>query len=216
MDYVVYIINIIMHLGQYIELCAENLGYFGYLIPFVIILCETGLVVTPFLPGDSLVFTLGAVAASGSMHIEILVPLILLAAILGDSLNYKIGSHLGPKVFENNHRFLKHEHLIKAQQFFDEHGSQAIILARFIPIVRTMVPFVAGVGTMNYRRFIHNNIIGGLIWTIIFVLGGYYFGNLPVVQNNFSVLLVLIILVSVLPVLIPYFKRTRVPAVHSA
>jgi membrane-associated protein len=169
---------------------------------FVIILCETGLVVTPFLPGDSLLFAAGALAAlyPQSLSIVVLLTLLSIAAVLGDTINYAIGRAVGPRAFSVNRWFLKHEHLTRTQEFYERHGGKTIVLARFVPIVRTFAPFVAGVGRMNYPQFLYYNIVGGLAWVLICTLAGYFFGELPFVKKNFELVVVGIVLVSVLPV----------------
>jgi membrane-associated protein len=169
---------------------------------FVIILCETGLVVTPFLPGDSLLFAAGALAAiyPQSLSITLLLALLFIAAVLGDTLNYAIGRAVGPRAFSVNRWFLKHEHLVHTQEFYERHGGKTIVLARFVPIVRTFAPFVAGVGRMNYSHFLYYNVVGGLAWVLICTLAGYFFGELPFVKKHFELVVVGIVLVSVLPV----------------
>jgi membrane-associated protein len=168
---------------------------------FAIILCETGLVVTPFLPGDSLLFAAGALAAiyPQSLSIWLLLGLLSIAAVLGDTINYAVGRAVGPRAFSINKWFLKHEHLAKTQAFYDRHGGKTIVLARFVPIVRTFAPFVAGVGRMHYPQFLYYTVVGGLLWVLICTLAGYFFGNMPVVKENFELVVVGIVVVSVLP-----------------
>lgn len=191
-----FILNIDIHLA---ELMASY-GMWVYGIIFAIIFVETGAVVMPFLPGDSLIFAAGAFAAATHMNILVLIIIMPLAAILGDMVNYMIGRYLGSKLLErDNDRFIKKKHLHETQAFFDRHGGKAIILARFVPFVRTFAPFVAGVGHMNYKHFEFYNIIGGFIWTWGFLLLGYFFGNIPFVKDNFSLVILGIILISVLP-----------------
>jgi membrane-associated protein len=171
---------------------------------------ETGFVVTPFLPGDSLLFAAGTIAAFGSLNVWLLFGLLFVAAVLGDTVNYWIGNKIGPRAFETNNRFMKKEYLDRTQQFYEKHGGKTIILARFVPIVRTFAPFVAGVGTMNYGRFLSFNIIGAFIWTSLFIFLGYFFGNIPFVKENFELVIIGIILVSVVPMVIEYVRsRTR-------
>ncbi|PIS11468.1 MAG: hypothetical protein COT73_03770 [Bdellovibrio sp. CG10_big_fil_rev_8_21_14_0_10_47_8] len=207
------IMHLILHLDQTLTVWVEWMGPWLYLVMFLIIFAETGLVVTPFLPGDSLLFALGALAALGNgIQVEVMLPLLIVAAIIGDSLNYWIGSKMGPAVFkQEDSRFFKRSHLLKAQAFYDRYGAKAIILGRFVPIVRTFVPFVAGIGTMRYRSFIISNVAGAIVWISIFMIAGYYFGNLPAVKTNFHIVIFGVIGVSVLPIIIEYvrlrFKR---------
>ena len=181
------------------EIIARH-GVWTYAILFAIVFAETGLVVTPFLPGDSLLFAAGALAAQGGLSIPLMMVLLFVAAVLGDALNYHIGKAIGPPAFSGRYRFLKKGHLEKTRRFFEKHGGKAIIYARFVPIVRTFAPFVAGVGTMNYGRFLAFNVIGAFIWVVGFVGAGALFGNIPIVKNNFSKVILLIIIVSVLPI----------------
>lgn len=170
---------------------------------------ETGFVVTPFLPGDSLIFAAGAFAASKLLHIFWLFGLLVIAAFLGDTVNYWIGRFIGPKVFEGDHRLLKKKYLVKAQKFYDKHGGAAIVLARFVPIVRTFAPFVAGVGQMNYVHFIAYNILGGACWVSLFLFSGYFFGNLPIVRDNFHYTMVVIVLISIVPMIYEWWKNRK-------
>ncbi|GAL87097.1 hypothetical protein Ccel_1169 [Sporocytophaga myxococcoides] len=172
----------------------------------MIIFVETGLVIMPFLPGDSLLFAAGTFAALGSLNLWLLIFLLFIAAFLGDTLNYFIGNFIGPKVFSKDYRLLKKEHLIKTQQFYEKHGGKTIIFARFMPIIRTFAPFIAGVGTMNYRKFLSYNIIGGILWIAGFTLLGYLFGNIPAVKKNFTLVIFGIILLSMTPPLIEYLR----------
>jgi membrane-associated protein len=201
------LIDFILHIDKNLNLIIQNYGIFTYLILFFIIFCETGLVVAPFFPGDSLIFVAGAFAGSGSLNIEWLIILFSLAAIIGDTVNYWIGNFVGPKVFhKKDARFFKKEYLDDANKFYEKHGGKTIILARFIPIVRTFAPFVAGIGKMSYRRFIIYNILGGVAWVSIFSLGGYYFGSLPIVKENLSLVIFAIIFISLIPVVIKFLK----------
>jgi membrane-associated protein len=203
-------IDFVLHLDKYIHLLIGYFGAWTYLILFVIIFCETGLVVTPFLPGDSLLFAAGAFAAHGSFSLTWLFLILSVAAVLGDTVNYWIGHWLGPKVFQNEKsRVFKQEYLEKTHRFYEKYGGETIIIARFVPIVRTFAPFVAGIGRMSYLKFISYNVIGGVGWVAVFVFGGYFFGNIPMVQRNFTLVIVAIILVSMLPGLIEYLRHRR-------
>jgi membrane-associated protein len=173
------------------------------------VFCETGLVVTPFLPGDSLLFAAGAFAARGSLDVRLLLVLLTLAAIAGDTVNYWIGDRLGKRAFTGRLPFVKREHLERTERFYERHGGKTIILARFVPIIRTFAPFVAGVGTMRYSRFLAYNVIGGVVWVGLFVLAGFFFGNLPVVQRNFKLVILAIIAVSVLPIVVEWMRARR-------
>ena len=203
------ILDFFLHIDKNLGIIIQTYGTLSYVILFFVIFMETGFVVTPFLPGDSLLFAAGAFAAQGSFSIPLLFILLIIAAFLGDTVNYWIGHFLGPKVFEKDHRFLKKEHLRKAQVFYQKHGGKAIILARFVPIVRTFAPFVAGIGTMNYPKFISYNLIGGVAWVTTFLFGGYFFGTIPFIQKNFEFVMVAIILISIVPILIEKFKATK-------
>jgi membrane-associated protein len=177
---------------------------------FLIIFLETGFVIMPFLPGDSLLFASGTFSAIGSLNVWLLWLIVFVAAVLGDTVNYWIGNKVGPRVFDQDIRFLKREYLEKTQQFYEKHGGKTIILARFVPIVRTFAPFVAGIGTMNYGRFFTYNVVGAFLWASIFIFLGYFFGNIPVVKDNFELAIFGIILISVVPMIIEYFRnRTR-------
>jgi membrane-associated protein len=180
-----------------------------YLILFAIVFCETGLVVTPFLPGDSMLFAAGAVAGMGSLHPLWLLIVLSVAAILGDTVNYWIGACVGPRAFSGNIRFLKKKHLDRTHAFYEKYGGKTIIIARFVPIVRTFAPFVAGIGAMNYTKFIVYNIVGGLAWVALFVFGGYWFGGMEIVKNNFSLVVLAIIIISVMPMAVEFFRAWR-------
>ncbi len=203
MDLLKQFIEFILHAENHLVWFIQNYGILIYVLLFLIIFCETGLVVTPFLPGDSLLFTVGALAARPEMglRVEIITPLLLVAGILGDSVNYSIGKWFGPRVFHfESNRFFNKNHLIKAHSFYEKYGGRAIILARFVPIVRTFAPFVAGVGTMNYTKFLIYNVVGAVLWVGLFIGAGYIFGNMPFVQKNIKIVILGIIIVSVLPI----------------
>jgi membrane-associated protein len=209
MDLLTYFIDFFLHLDQHL---AELIGRFGmwtYGILFLIVFCETGLVVTPFLPGDSLLFAAGTFAALGSLHPFALFVLLSIAAILGDTVNYWIGARVGPRAFSGKFRFLNQTHLRKTEAFYEKHGGKTIVIARFVPIIRTFAPFVAGIGTMAYPRFLAYNVIGAVVWVGLFVFGGYLFGTIPVVRQNFSLVIVAIILVSVLPIAAEWVRARR-------
>lgn len=201
-------VKTMLHLDQHL---LEWLAIFGpwiYVLMFLVIFCETGLVVTPFLPGDSLLFALGALSAlENGLDMWVLLISLTIAGILGDTVNYHIGKYLGPKVFEGKSRFFKKEYLVQTQEFYDKWGPFTIVAARFAPIVRTFAPFVAGIGSMNYKKFISYNVAGAFAWVWIFILAGHFFGNLPVVKRNFHIVIFGVIFVSILPMLIPYVKH---------
>lgn len=210
MELVKYLVDLFLHLDEYLNLIIQNYGTWTYLILFLIIFLETGLVVTPFLPGDSLLFAAGAFAGLGSLNPGVLFLLLSIAAIVGDTVNYWIGHYIGPRAFSGNIRFLKKEYLNRTHDFYERHGGKTIILARFVPIIRTFAPFVAGVGEMSYRHFITYNVVGGIVWVAIFIFGGYFFGNLEFVQDNFSFVVLAIIILSVLPAVVEVVReRTR-------
>lgn len=203
-------IDIFMHLDKHLSEVIQQYGTITYLILFLIIFCETGFVVTPFLPGDSLLFAAGTFAALGMLNITWLFVLLSIAAIAGDTLNYWIGHFIGPKIFnKENVRFLNKKHLDHTHNFYEKYGSKTIIIARFVPIVRTFAPFVAGIGSMNYMHFITYNVIGGIAWILICVSAGYLFGNIPVVQQNFTLVIFAIIFVSILPGIIEFIRIRR-------
>jgi membrane-associated protein len=198
-DFIKTVVDLFLHLDDHLFEIVSQYGFWTYLLLFVIIFCETGLVVTPFLPGDSLLFAAGAIAASGAINIWVLAVLLIVAAILGDTVNYWIGQYIGPRAFSGKVPFLKKEYLDRTHAFFERYGGKTIIIARFVPIVRTFAPFVAGVGAMTYPRFLSYNVIGGVLWVSLFLFGGFFFGNLPFVKENFSLVVIAIILISVLP-----------------
>lgn len=206
MEILSYFIDIILHIDVHLFELLSKYGSWVYAILFIVVFCETGLVVTPFLPGDSLLFASGVACGAGLMgYVEIMLVL-LCAGILGDAVNYMIGRYIGPPIFYKNYRFIKKEYLIKANQFYEKHGGKAIVLARFIPIVRTFAPFVAGIALMHPTRFLTFNISGCILWVGSLVSAGFFLGNLPWVKANFSIIVYLIILVSILPVLIEILK----------
>jgi membrane-associated protein len=208
MEAIHFFIDILLHLDKHLDWVIRTYGLWTYAILFLIIFCETGLVVTPFLPGDSLLFAAGTFVAIGSLDMALITGLLSLAAIAGDTVNYWIGYTMGPKVFtREDSRLLNKEHLERTHRFYQKYGGKTIILARFIPIIRTFAPFVAGIGMMTYRRFIAFNVIGGIAWIFSFVLTGYYFGNIPFVRNNFIFVILAIIIISVLPVIIELLRH---------
>ena len=201
-----FLIDFILHLDKHMAVIIETYGWVTYLILFLIIFVETGVVVMPFLPGDSLLFAVGAFCASGSLNLGLCLLLLYLAAVLGDTANYWIGKRIGVRIFEMKSRWIKQSYLLKTQSFYEKHGGMTIIMARFIPIVRTFAPFIAGVGTMNYRNFLLYNIVGGGIWVLLFTLLGFFFANLPFVKQNFSLVILGLIGLSVVP---PIFEILR-------
>ena len=208
MDIIIYFIDFFIHLDKYLPVIIKSFGIWAYVIVFLVIFCETGLVITPILPGDSLLFALGSFAALGALNIEVLLILLCVAAISGDTVNYAIGHIVGPKVFlYENGRFFKKEYLQKTREFYEKHGGITIIIARFMPIFRTFAPFVAGIGAMTYPKFILYNICGGIAWVCLFLLGGYFFGNIPSVKNNFTLVVIVIIVISVLPGFIEFWRQ---------
>lgn len=209
MDIVQQVIDTFLHLDKKLAIVVSQYGTTAYALLFLIIFMETGFVITPFLPGDSLLFAAGAIAVTSSLNIYVIYFLTLFAAIIGDTVNYWVGHYIGPKIFERESRFIKKEHLIRTQHFYDKYGGQAIVLARFVPIIRTFAPFVAGIARMSYTHFISYNIIGGVIWVSLFVWGGYFFGNLPFVKENFHYVVVAIILLSISPIIFEWLKARR-------
>ena len=213
MDFLRQLIDIFLHLDHHLAQLIEQFGAGSYLILFLIIFAETGLVVTPFLPGDSLLFAAGTFAALGSFDLLLLLVLLIAAAVIGDSVNYWIGMRVGERAFSGRVRFLKQEHLERTRAFYARHGGKTIVLARFIPIIRTFAPFVAGVGRMHYPRFLAYNVAGAVLWVSLFVLGGYFFGNIPAVRSNFTLVILAIIARSVVPVVVEFLRgRRREPA----
>jgi membrane-associated protein len=205
-------VDIFLHLDQHLNQWAEAMGTGLYILLFLIVFCETGLVVTPFLPGDSLLFAVGALAATEGSPIQLpLVGVLLfIAAVIGDAVNYAIGARVGPKVFaQESSRFLNKKHLERTHRFYEKYGGKTIIFARFVPIVRTFAPFVAGIGKMTYRRFATFNVVGGFAWVAIFLIAGYAFGNLPIVKKYFQLVIIGIIVLSVLPAVVEILRARR-------
>jgi membrane-associated protein len=200
-------IDLFLHLDEYLQEIIVNYGAWTYGILFVVIFVETGLVVMPFLPGDSLLFAAGTFAALGSFNVWGLIGLLIIAAVLGDAVNYSIGHYLGERAYSI--KWIKKEYLDKTHAFFEKHGGKAIFLARFVPIVRTFAPFVAGIGRMSYAYFATYNIVGGVTWVVVFTLLGYFFGNIPFVKKNFELVIIVIILVSVLPMVFEWWKHRQ-------
>ena len=214
MNFILYLIDLILHLDKYLGQIFQTYGTWTFALMFFVIFMETGFVVTPFLPGDSLIFAAGAFAGLGYLNVGILFVVLAVAAVAGDTANYWIGHYIGPRAFSGSVRFLKKEYLDKTHAFYEKHGGKTIIIARFIPIIRTFAPFVAGVGAMTYPKFIAYNVIGGLAWVALFTFGGYFFGNLPIVQQNFTFVIFAIIFISILPAIIEFIRgrqQTRKP-----
>lgn len=212
MELIHFVVDFILHIDVHLAELVAQYGMWVYAILFLILFCETGLVVTPFLPGDSLLFVAGALAAlpTNDLNIHMMVALMSVAAIVGDAVNYTIGRLFGDKLFSNpNSKIFRRSHLEKTHQFYERHGGKTIILARFVPIVRTFAPFVAGMGKMSYRHFALYNISGGLLWVLLFSYAGYFFGNMPAVQENLKLLIVAIIVLSVLPGVIEVWRHRR-------
>jgi membrane-associated protein len=216
MEFFAELVDFVLHIDVHLTSLVSEYGGWTYGILFAIIFAETGLVVTPFLPGDSLLFAAGAIAARGGLHPAALFGLLSTAAIAGDSVNYWIGAAMGRRVFEGRVKFIKRDHLVKTEAFYARYGGKTIVIARFIPIVRTYAPFVAGAARMEYSKFAFYNVTGALLWISLFVLGGYWFGNIPVVQENFGLVVIGIILVSVMPPVIEYVNsRKRAKALEA-
>lgn len=207
MEYLKRAVDVVLHLDRYLGDIVRDWGPWVYALLFLIVFCETGLVVTPILPGDSLLFAVGALCGAGAMNLPLVIVLLLIAAILGDSVNYGVGNFLGPKVFTGRYRFLKKEHLEKTHSFYERYGGKTIIIARFVPIVRTFAPFVAGVGKMTYSRFMMFNVSGALLWVLSLTLLGYAFGNMPIVKNNFGAVIIAIIIISILPAVVEFLRE---------
>ena len=195
------LIDIILHLDVHLQYVIETYDTWTYALLFVVVFCETGLIVTPFLPGDSLLFAAGAFAALGSLNLSLLFLIIFVAAVLGDFVNYSIGSYVGPKIFKKEKSlFFNKDYLLKTETFYEKHGPKTIIAARFMPIIRTFAPFVAGIGKMNWMKFVFYNIIGALLWCFLFLMAGYWFGNIQLVKDNFTIVIMGIIVISFIPV----------------
>jgi len=210
MEFITHIIDLFLHLDTHLAELVANYGAWIYALLFLIIFCETGLVILPFLPGDSLLFVAGTLAGAALLDPNVLAASLIIAAILGDALNYAIGRRVGPAVFESGwSRFLKREHLLRTQHFYEKHGGKTVVLARFIPIIRTFAPFVAGIGRMSYGRFLRFNAFGALLWVTLFVYGGYLFGNIPAIKHNLSLVILGIIILSITPGIIEYLRHRK-------
>lgn len=212
MELLAPLIDLVIHFDDHLQALVANYGAWAYLILFLIVFCETGLVVTPFLPGDSLLFVAGAIAAAGGMNIHLLLLLLFIAAVLGDAVNYGVGHYLGPRVFRSTQsRWLNPRHLRRAHAFYERHGGKTIIIARFVPVVRTYAPFVAGAASMSYPRFALYNVTGAALWVISLGYAGYFFGNIPVVRDNLTLVIIVIIIVSILPGIVEYLRHRNRP-----
>ena len=219
MELLLKLIDIVLHVDDYLKDLVPQYGVWIYAILFLIIFAETGLVVTPFLPGDSLLFAIGALCGAQVLNLPTILILLTIAAILGDTVNYWVGHYMGPKVFKGNIKFLKKEYLDRTHNFYERYGGKTIIIARFVPIVRTFAPFVAGVGSMTYGKFLAYNIFGGIFWVFSMTLAGYFFGGFKFVQDNFSTVILMIIFISILPGIIEYWrerKRLKAAAANAA
>jgi membrane-associated protein len=212
MDLIKDFIDLILHLDQHLVDLVTRFGVWTYGILFLIIFCETGLVVTPILPGDSLLFAVGALAAKGGLDVFTVFVLLSIAAIIGDTVNYWVGKLVGPRIFTSeSSRWLNKQHLIRTHEFYEKYGGKTIIIARFMPIIRTFAPFVAGIGQMSYGKFLLYNVVGGVVWIGGFLYAGYFFGNIPVIKRNFTLVVVAIIIISVLPAVIEFWRARRAP-----
>jgi membrane-associated protein len=209
MEFVTSLVDLFLNLDDYLDRVILEYGTWTYAILFVVVFCETGLVVTPILPGDSLLFAAGALAGRGSLDPGLLCLLLIVAAVLGDACNYAIGNYLGPRVLERDGRFLKRAYLERTQRFFEKYGGKTIILARFVPIVRTFAPFLAGVGTMTYPRFAVYNVVGAVLWVVLFVMGGYWFANIKLVRENFTLVVLAIVVISIMPAVWEWYRARR-------
>jgi membrane-associated protein len=209
MDLLRSIVDLFLHLDDHLSRVISQYGTWTHLILFAIVFAETGLVVTPFLPGDSLLFAAGTFAALGALDVRLVVFLLIIAAIIGDTVNYWVGAWVGPRAFSGRVRWLRKDYLDRTHAFYEKHGGKTIILARFVPIIRTFAPFVAGVGAMNYGQFLLYNVVGAVAWVGIFVLGGFFFGNIPVVRENFTIVILAIIAISVMPIAYEALRARR-------
>ncbi len=213
MELIRQLLDILLHLDRHLDTIIQQYGVWTYLILFLIIFCETGLVVTPILPGDSLLFAVGTLAARGALDLGLVLLLLSVAAVAGDTVNYAIGYRVGPQIFRKEGvRFLNREYLDRTHRFYERHGAKTIVIARFVPIIRTFAPFVAGVGRMSYARFVTYNVAGGVGWIAALVLGGYLFGNIPVVRQNFTLVIFAIIVLSILPGVIEFLRQRSRPS----
>ena len=211
MEFIKGFVEVILHLDTYLTQLINQYGLLTYVILFFIIFAETGLVIMPFLPGDSLLFTAGAIASLGSLNIFLVTILLIIAAIIGDTVNYWIGHFLGQKIVDTpTIPFINQHHIDQTNKFYEKHGGKTIILARFVPIIRTFAPFVAGIGKMEYKKFISYNIIGGVIWISLFTFAGYFFGNIPIVQKNFHYVILAIVVLSIVPMIVEYIKNKNI------
>jgi membrane-associated protein len=206
MEVVMHFIDVFLHIDKHLAAVAGEYGWWTLAILFVIVFCETGLVVTPFLPGDSLLFAAGALTVQGFFGVPELLIALIIAAILGDSVNYAVGKWIGPRVFKEQSRFFKLEYIERTQLFYEKFGGKAIIIARFVPIIRTFAPFLAGVGVMSYPKFALYNVVGAILWVVSFCLAGHYFANMPIVKNNFTLVIMGIIVLSLVPVALEMYK----------
>jgi len=215
MDILAFLIDVVLHLDRHLVVLIQDYGAWVYLILFLIIFAETGLVVTPFLPGDSLLFVAGTLAAAGGMDVVLLMVLLCIAAILGDSVNYAIGKRVGDRLVKSG-RFIRQEHIDRTHAFYEKYGGKTIVIARFVPIVRTFAPFVAGIGKMDYGRFLLFNVTGGMLWVLSLTTAGYFFGNLPIVKDNLSLVVIGIVIASIMPAVIEYVRHRRAAAAERA
>jgi membrane-associated protein len=209
MEWVKQFVDLFLHLDTHLSQVISQYGTWTYLILYLIVFCETGLVIKPFLPRDSLLFAAGTFAALGDLDVRAMILLLVAAAILGDTVNYWVGAAIGPRAFQGNHRLLKQEHLDRTHAFYEKHGGKTIILARFVPIIRTFAPFVAGVGAMSYGRFLTYNVVGAVLWVGLLVMVGFLFGNIPVVRENFTIVILAIVAISVMPIAVEAFRGRR-------
>jgi len=215
MEVIKNILEAIIHLDKHLDIIIKSCGSWSYLLLFLIIFAETGLVVTPFLPGDSLIFAVGTFTALGTFNLWWLFVILVSAAIIGDTVNYSLGKLFGDRIIRSRHfRFIKKEHIERTHKFYEKYGGKTIVLARFIPIIRTFAPFVAGIGKMSYLKFVIYNILGGFLWVSLFLFVGYFFGNIPVVKNNFLIVILVIMLISALPIAIEFIRSFRANGIN--